>query len=107
MAGVTNAPFRTLCRRSSVAGLPADSPAPAAHAPAGLFVSEMVTSRALVERTPESMRIISVDPAEAAVSESGHVRSVQLYGVDPATVRAAVQMLVDEDRCDHIDLNFG
>nr|WP_255471601.1 tRNA dihydrouridine synthase DusB [Pseudactinotalea sp. HY160] len=107
MAGVTNAPFRTLCRRAAAAGLPAGSPAAATDAPVGLFVSEMVTSRALVERTPESMRIISVDPAEAAVTESGHVRSVQLYGVDPATVRAAVELLVSEDRCDHIDLNFG
>src|SRR5699024_8063989 len=98
MAGVTNAPFRTLCRRSAVAGLPADSPARTTDAPVGLFVSEMVTSRALVERTPESMRIICVDPAEAAVTDSGHVRSVQLYGVDPATVRAAVEMLVSEDR---------
>lgn len=60
----------------------------------------MVTSRALVERTPESMRIIQAAPGEK-------VRSVQLYGVDPATVRAAVRMLVSEDRADHIDLNFG
>lgn len=102
MAGVTNAPFRRLCREAGAAGLPeyraahlADSPAPA-----GLYVAEMVTSRALVERTPESMRIISHDAGEA-------VRSVQLYGVDPATVRAAVRMLVSENRADHIDLNFG
>jgi nifR3 family TIM-barrel protein len=46
------------------------------------------------------MRIISHDASEK-------VRSVQLYGVDPATVRAAVRMLVTEDRADHIDLNFG
>jgi len=32
---------------------------------------------------------------------------VQLYGVDPATVEAAVTMLREEDRADHIDLNFG
>src|SRR5690625_7750909 len=46
------------------------------------------------------MRIISHDQHEA-------VRSVQLYGVDPATVGQAAQMLVQEDRADHIDLNFG
>src|SRR5690625_5647284 len=34
-------------------------------------------------------------------------RSVQLYGVDPATVIDAVRLPVDEDRTDHIDLNFG
>nr|WP_284290408.1 tRNA-dihydrouridine synthase [Angustibacter aerolatus] len=60
----------------------------------------MVTSRALVERSPESMRLIEHGPGEWP-------RSVQLYGVDPATVGAAVRLLVDEDRADHVDLNFG
>ncbi|WP_290371077.1 tRNA dihydrouridine synthase DusB [Ruania halotolerans] len=102
MAGVTNAPFRRLCREAGAAGLPADRAVElgASPAPAGLYVAEMVTSRALVERTPESLRIISHDAGEG-------VRSVQLYGVDPATVRAAVRMLVTEQRADHIDLNFG
>lgn len=111
MAGVTNAPFRALCRREAVRGLTHDGPlaqkARTADAPAGLYVTEMVTSRALVERSPESIRMISHDPAELAIEESGHVRSVQLYGVDPATVHAAVSMLCEEDRADHIDLNFG
>lgn len=84
MAGVTNAAFRRLCRESG----------------AGLYVAEMVTSRALVERTPESFRIISFEPDEVP-------RSVQVYGVDPATVGAAVRMLVEEDLADHVDLNFG
>ena len=84
MAGVTNAAFRRLCREHG----------------GGLFVAEMVTSRALVERTPESLRIIRHDPDETP-------RSVQVYGVDPATVGAAVRILVDEDRADHVDLNFG
>ncbi|MCY0904625.1 tRNA dihydrouridine synthase DusB [Arthrobacter sp. H14-L1] len=84
MAGITNTAFRRLCREYG----------------GGLYVSEMVTSRALVERTPESLRIIEHDDDEK-------VRSVQLYGVDPATVGKAVRMLVEEDRADHIDLNFG
>ena len=84
MAGVTNAAFRRLCREHG----------------GGLFVAEMVTSRALVERTPESLRIIRHDPDETP-------RSVQVYGVDPATVGAAVRILADEDLADHIDLNFG
>ena len=102
MAGVTNAPFRTLCRDAALDGVPSARAVDLAGSPApvGLYVAEMVTSRALVERTPESMRIISHDQGEG-------VRSVQLYGVDPATVRAAVRMLVTEDRADHIDLNFG
>lgn len=84
MAGVTNAAFRRLCRESG----------------AGLYVAEMVTSRALVERGEESMRIISHASDEKP-------RSVQVYGVDPATVGAAVHLIASEDRADHIDLNFG
>ena len=99
MAGITNRAFRRLCRQYGNAG-PVKSGASVAGATQSLFVSEMVTSRALVERTPVSMRLIEHDPDESP-------RSIQLYGVDPATVGAAVRMLVSEDRCDHIDLNFG
>jgi nifR3 family TIM-barrel protein len=60
----------------------------------------MITSRALVERTDESMRLIGHHPSEK-------IRSIQLYGVDPKTIGDAVRMLVAEDRADHIDLNFG
>ncbi|MCY7412976.1 MAG: tRNA dihydrouridine synthase DusB [Salinibacterium sp.] len=84
MAGITNTAFRRLCREYG----------------AGLYVSEMITSRALVERTPESMRLIRHHESETP-------RSIQLYGVDPKTVSEAVTMLVAEDRADHIDLNFG
>ena len=84
MAGITNTAFRRLCREFG----------------AGLYVSEMITSRALVERTTESMRLINHH-------ESEKTRSIQLYGVDPKTVADAVTLLVAEDRADHIDLNFG
>ena len=84
MAGITNTAFRRLCREYG----------------AGLYVSEMITSRALVERTPESMRLIKHHESETT-------RSIQLYGVDPKTVSEAITMLVAEDRADHIDLNFG
>jgi nifR3 family TIM-barrel protein len=89
MAGITNQAYRRLCREqmASVGGR-------------GVFVSEMVTSRALLERGDESMRLIAHDPDEDP-------RSVQLYGVDPGTVAAAVHLLLDEGRADHIDLNFG
>lgn len=84
MAGITNTAFRRLCREYG----------------AGLYVSEMITSRALVERTPESLRLITHHESETP-------RSIQLYGVDPKTVGEAVAFLVGEDRADHIDLNFG
>ncbi len=100
MAGVTNAPFRALCRRSGLAGLPERVVARPQFAPSGLYVTEMITSRALVERTPETMRMITPEAGDP-------VRSVQLYGVDPATIAAAIEILVGEDRADHVDLNFG
>ncbi len=84
MAGVTNTAFRRLCREQGE----------------GLFVAEMVTSRALVERNEESLRIVSFEDFETP-------RSAQVYGVDPATVGAAVKIIAGEDRADHIDLNFG
>src|SRR3954453_16321500 len=101
MAGITNVGFRQLCRELAGAALErAGVTSAGSSTGAGLYVSEMVTSRALVERTPESMRLIRHGAGESP-------RSVQLYGVDPKTVAAAVRMLVDEDRADHVDLNFG
>ncbi|GEO94702.1 tRNA dihydrouridine synthase DusB [Kocuria turfanensis] len=84
MAGVTNKAFRRVCREYG----------------GGLYVTEMVTARALVERRPESMRIIDHDPDETP-------RSIQIYGVDAVHVGRAVRMVVEEDRADHVDLNFG
>ena len=84
MAGITNTAFRRLCREYG----------------AGLYVSEMITSRALVERNATTMRLITHHESETP-------RSIQLYGVDPSTVENAVRLLVAEDRADHIDLNFG
>jgi nifR3 family TIM-barrel protein len=100
MAGITNRAFRQLCREYGAEGVAAAAGRPGASGATSLYVSEMITSRALVERTPVSMKLIEHGPGESP-------RSVQLYGVDPVTVGAAVRMLRDEDRADHIDLNFG
>ena len=84
MAGITNIAFRRLCREHG----------------AGLYVCEMVTTRALVERNPKTMRMVAFDADERP-------RSLQLYGVDPAVVGAAVRLVVDGNLADHVDLNFG
>lgn len=84
MAGITNAAFRLLCREQG----------------AGLFVSEMVTARALIERNEETMRMITPGKGEFP-------RSIQLYAVDPRVAGLAVQMLGRENLADHIDMNFG
>jgi nifR3 family TIM-barrel protein len=84
MAGITTMPFRRLCREYG----------------AGLYVCEMITTRALVERDPNTMHMITFGQEE-------HPRSMQLYGVDPETMRQAVALIVDENLADHIDMNFG
>ncbi len=91
MAGVTNRAFRRLCREFAAAVDPAHP---------GIYVTEMITSRALVERDAETMGMIACEPDEQP-------RSIQLYGVDAGIIAKAVRLLVDEDRADHIDLNFG
>ena len=92
MAGITNRAYRQLCREASRELYPDGG--------AALYVSEMITSRALVERDPETMSMITFADGESP-------RSIQLYGVDPDVIGAAVRLIVDEDRADHIDLNMG
>lgn len=91
MAGITNMAFRLLCREFGALHSADDG---------GLYVSEMVTTRALVEGHRESWRLVTMGERERP-------RSIQLYGVDPATVRRAVEMVLERDKADHIDLNFG
>jgi nifR3 family TIM-barrel protein len=84
MAGVTNAAFRSLCREQG----------------AGIYVCEMITSRGLVEGDQTTLDMLVFDPGET-------VRSVQLYGVDPAYMGRAAEILCADHGVGHIDLNFG
>jgi nifR3 family TIM-barrel protein len=84
MAGITNRAFRRLCREQG----------------AGLYISEMVTSRALLEGNPATLRMCAFESDEVP-------RSIQLYGVDPWVVGEAVAKVVAEDLADHVDLNLG
>jgi nifR3 family TIM-barrel protein len=84
MAGVTNSPFRRLCREFG----------------AGLYVSEMIGARGLVERNEKTLKL-----AEFAEDESP--RSIQIYGTDPESLGRAVSCLVQEKGVDHVDMNFG
>jgi nifR3 family TIM-barrel protein len=84
MAGVTNAPFRRLCRQHG----------------AGLYVNEMIGARALVSGDPKTSHLASFPPDESP-------RSIQLYGTAPDAVGEAVALLVSDRGADHIDLNFG
>jgi nifR3 family TIM-barrel protein len=85
MAGVTNAPFRTMCRR---------------FAPDLIYVNEMVMATALVHGNAKTARMATFGAHESP-------RSLQIYGSDPAIIGEAVRLLCSQDRVDHIDLNFG
>jgi nifR3 family TIM-barrel protein len=84
MAGITNAAYRRLCREQG----------------AGLYVCEMITSRGLVEGDATTRSMLVFDELE-------DVRSVQLYGTDPAYVGKATEILCADHGVDHVDLNFG
>jgi hypothetical protein len=84
MVGITNIAFRRLCREHG----------------GGVYVCEMITTRALVERIPKTLKMVEFAPDE-------DFRSLQLYGVDPDVTAAAVRMVAEDDLADHSDLNFG
>ena len=84
MAGVTNYPFRAICRRFG----------------AGLYVSEMIGARPLADRREKTLKLADFGPRETP-------RSLQLYGSDPYYVSEAVRRLVGDGRVDHLDMNFG
>lgn len=87
MAGITNAPFRTLCRRYSQDRC--------------LYVSEMITARAFVEGHARTLQLASFGPDETTR------KSIQLYGTNPDTLAQATRILVEEWGVHHIDMNFG
>jgi len=84
MAGVTNYPFRAVCREFG----------------AGLYVSEMINARPLVDGRDKTLKLADFGPGESP-------RSLQLYGTDPYYVGEAVKRLAGEGRIDHLDMNFG
>ena len=84
MAGVTNAAFRRLCREQG----------------AGLYICEMITARGLAIGDQKTVEMLTFWPDEP-------IRSVQLYGVDPASLSYAIDVACDAFGANHIDLNFG
>lgn len=83
MAGVTNYPFRSLCREFG----------------AGLYVSEMITARGYLNGNRLTHLLASAPAAERP-------RSIQIYSADPVDVGEMARSLV-ADGIDHIDINFG
>jgi nifR3 family TIM-barrel protein len=84
MAGVTNYPYRKLCSRYG----------------AGLCVSEMVSSRGVLEGHRGTWKLVHFGADERP-------RSIQIFGCDPRAMGEAARRLVAELEVDHIDVNFG
>jgi len=85
MAGVTNAPFRTMCRQ---------------FAPGLVYVNEMVMATAVVHGNPKTTRMMTFAADEAP-------RSLQMYGSDPVMLAEAIRKVCSAGQVDHIDINFG
>ena len=82
MAGVTDLPFRTLCREQGC----------------GMFYTEMVSAQALHYRNRNAADLLRTEPAE-------HPLGVQLFGSDPYVIAEQAKAL--EERFDFIDFNMG
>ncbi len=85
MAGVTNAPFRTMCR---------------GFAPGLVYVNEMVMATAVVHGSPKTERMMTFTADEAP-------RSLQMYGSDPVVLAEAIRKVCGAGAVDHVDINFG
>lgn len=84
MAGVTNYPYRKICRDYG----------------AGLCVSEMVSSRGILERHNRTWQLAQFGSMERP-------RSIQIFGCDPVAMGESARLLREELGVDHIDINFG
>ncbi len=83
MAGVTDWAYRMVC-----AGLGA-----------GVTVTEMVSSRALVYKDPKSAKLLR--------KNEGSVCGAQIFGNDPAVMAEGARLALEISGCDFIDINMG
>ena len=83
MAGVTDWAFRTVC----------------AELGAGVTVTEMVSSRALVYRDQKSAKLLRKNP--------GSVCGAQIFGNDPDTMAEGARLALNISGCDFLDINMG
>lgn len=84
MAGVTDLAFREVCRSFG----------------AGMTVTEMVSSRALMFNDAKTLKLLELGPGE-------HPSAVQLFGSDPVCMAEAAAKVCAISDCDFIDINMG
>ena len=83
MAGVTDWAFRTICARLG----------------AGVTVTEMVSSRALVYRDKKTAKLLR--------KNEGSVCGAQIFGNDPEIMAQGAELALEISGCDFIDINMG
>ena len=83
MAGVTDLPFRLLCKEQG----------------AGLLCMEMVSAKAILYKNKNTEELLTIDPRENPVS-------LQLFGSDP-DIMAEIAKQIEERPFDILDINMG
>lgn len=83
MAGVTDWAFRSIC----------------AEMGAGITVTEMVSSRALVYKDQKSAKLLRKNP--------GSICGAQIFGNDPEIMAQAAVLALEISDCDFLDINMG
>ena len=83
MAGVTDWAFRTVCARLG----------------AGVTVTEMVSTRALVYQDKKTARLLR--------KNEGSLCGAQIFGNDPEIMAQGAQLALEISGCDFLDINMG
>ena len=83
MAGVTDWAFRTVCARLG----------------AGVTVTEMVSSRALVYQDKKTARLLR--------KNEGSLCGAQIFGNDPEIMAQGARLALEISGCDFLDINMG
>ena len=83
MAGVTDWAYRTVCARLG----------------AGVTVTEMVSSRALVYQDQKSRKLLR--------KNEGSICGAQIFGNDPAIMAQGARLAMEISGCDFLDINMG
>ena len=83
MAGVTDWAFRTVC----------------AQLGAGVTVTEMVSSRALVYKDQKTAKLLR--------KNAGSICGAQIFGNDPDTMAEGARLALEISGCDFLDINMG
>ncbi|MBC8215031.1 MAG: tRNA dihydrouridine synthase DusB [Candidatus Marinimicrobia bacterium] len=84
MAGVTDTPFRRLCKEQG----------------AGVVYSEFVSAHGIIRENEKTLEMIRFTPFERPIG-------VQIFGDDPSVMGKAAKFVADKFQPDILDINYG